>query len=248
MRIARVQIDGYDTDYIAYDNGIIINERTNEVVPYQYLKHSVTGYESCDGRHAAGFPWVELWFRREPHKIYVKELIAELFIPNPNGYDYVAYLNRHDVLDCSVSNLYWTKKKRHNNFMMITDEQAHEACRLLEEGKLSYREIAAEIGCDVSIISRIMNLGTYEEIARQYNLNRRKVDLYYMDCEWTMELRDKIDACIERGMKTQEICDELGVQNTYRMNEKIRLRRRMHKGRMARKAMREAAAKENNIN
>ena len=56
--------------------------------------------------------------------VFVKEIIARCFIPNPNGYKKVGYKKEYDVVDNSVNNLYWIPEhKEHEEHKEIINEE-----------------------------------------------------------------------------------------------------------------------------
>ncbi|RTL05382.1 hypothetical protein EKK58_08270 [Candidatus Dependentiae bacterium] len=45
-------------------------------------------------------------YQSKPHRQYVHRLVAEKFIPNPNGYEHVMFKDGN-VKNCSADNLEW---------------------------------------------------------------------------------------------------------------------------------------------
>ena len=75
MERKRIIIDGCETDYVAYDNGTIFDERSRCFVAVLY--------SSPGNNRAYSVPRVELWFRGNQNLYVLKDLIASLFIENP---------------------------------------------------------------------------------------------------------------------------------------------------------------------
>lgn len=50
--------------------------------------------------------YVWLWKDNTPSKYYVKMLVAEAFVPNPNNYTNVGFIDK-DNTNCRADNLYW---------------------------------------------------------------------------------------------------------------------------------------------
>lgn len=50
--------------------------------------------------------YVWLWKDNVPTKFYMKFLVAQAFVPNPNNYVNIGYLD-NDKTNCAACNLYW---------------------------------------------------------------------------------------------------------------------------------------------
>lgn len=100
MERKRIIIDGCETDYVAYDNGTIFDERSRCFVEVLY--------SSPGNNRAYSVPRVELWFRGNQNLYVLKDLIASLFIENPypDHKPNVGYIS-DDISDNSVNNLFY---------------------------------------------------------------------------------------------------------------------------------------------
>ncbi len=63
--------------------------------------------------HKSGHHFVDLCVNNEKKHIQVYFLVAEAFIPNPNGYDVVHHID-HNPSNNRVENLVWMSKNEHN--------------------------------------------------------------------------------------------------------------------------------------
>jgi hypothetical protein len=74
---------------------------------------------------------------REPRKgLYVHNLVASTFLPNPNNWKYVGHKDKN-LLNNHVDNLYWREKKNENRSPMqrLTPEQALDIYSLTQNRK-----------------------------------------------------------------------------------------------------------------
>lgn len=100
MERKRISINDHETDYVAYDNGTIFDERSRCFVDILF--------KSLDNGRAYSVPRVELWYRGEKFLYVLKDLIASLFLENPYP-DYkpnIGYVSE-DISDNSVNNIFY---------------------------------------------------------------------------------------------------------------------------------------------
>lgn len=197
MQSKRIIIDGCETDYVAYETGQILYERTREFVEPEY-------YKSRD-------PEVTLWFRREPHVFVLKNLIADCFLPNPYNLPFVDYLT-NDVTDNSIYNIIRsgnTNRARAN----YSPEQIHRVCQLIVEDKLPVNKIASETGVDRHVIKRIKFYNGWPHIAKQYGIVCEK-----QDTVWSPDIRKKLKELYYNDMtlNSRDVAKILGVPVTRR--------------------------------
>lgn len=116
------------------------------------------------GTHRAGHKHVQLSLNGFSHKRYVHRLVAEAFIPNPEGKPDVAH-NNGVPWDNRVENLRWATelensrdRERHGTlFLSITPEMVKEIDRLCAVGDMSQRAIAKAVGVSQASVSRLYN-------------------------------------------------------------------------------------------
>lgn len=90
MKSSRILIDGIETNYIAYDNGTVFDERLRAFVQPIYRKSK--------------WPFIKVWFQKEERELVLKDVIADAFIPDPYERSIVGYLSP-DISNNSVFNL-----------------------------------------------------------------------------------------------------------------------------------------------
>lgn len=106
----------------------------------------------------------------DKQRFRVNTIIAQLFVPNPQNYDYVEHING-DPHDLRMDNLKWvlTPMRRsasgldHYNTTM-TKEKVLLVKKLLAEGKLRQWEIAQQVGCSPSRVTYIKQGVSYSDI------------------------------------------------------------------------------------
>ena len=94
------EIKGTDGLYLISDTGKVFSVRTNKVLK--------TGYR-------VGYEHVELNINGKAKKHYVHRLVAEAFIPNPNGYDVVNHKDENPANN-RADNLEWCTQKYNVNY------------------------------------------------------------------------------------------------------------------------------------
>ena len=106
----------------------------------------------------------------DKQRFRVNTIIAQLFVPNPQNYDYVEHING-DPHDLRMDNLKWvlTPMRKsasglnHYNTTM-TKEKVLLVKKLLAEGKLRQWEIAQQVGCSPSRVTYIKQGVSYSDI------------------------------------------------------------------------------------
>lgn len=97
-------VSGYDGEYEVSDDGRVLS-RKNGHLHEMALKHNrFTGYE-----------YVILFRKGKSRTRSVHRLVAEAFIPNPNGYPEVNHINEVKT-DNRVSNLEWCDSAYNSNY------------------------------------------------------------------------------------------------------------------------------------
>lgn len=94
------EIDGTNGLYLISDTGKVFSVRTNKVLK--------TGFR-------VGYEHVELNIDGVAEKHYIHRLVAQAFIPNPNGYDIVNHKDENPANN-NVENLEWCTQKYNVNY------------------------------------------------------------------------------------------------------------------------------------
>ena len=156
----------------------------------------------------------------------VHRLVAEAFIPNPKNKPTVNHINGiHD--DNNITNLEWatySEQSAHairtnlippapcgvdNPSSKFSENQINMVCRLLEERKLSQREIHRITGVSVDVINRIKKKKSWVHISKNYNIIDDDVFIHYSD-----DVRNKTINLIKEGYCASKIIDILGLPKT----------------------------------
>jgi hypothetical protein len=106
MRISHIK--GYETKYQITENGDILStdHRTGKI---RRRKTFISTH---------GYKFVSLWRGKKIQNLSIHRLLAEHFIPNPNNYKFVRFLDG-DKANIALDNLCWSKLR------IFTDQNNH---------------------------------------------------------------------------------------------------------------------------
>lgn len=96
-------------------------------------------------------------------KLRLRRLIAEAFVPNPNGYPYVG-VKDGNYLNCKADNLFWYSIAKSQNAPISIRTLCDRISMLCGERGLSVAEACTEIGYSRSAVSNWLNKGSYPRI------------------------------------------------------------------------------------
>ena len=184
FRLARIIINNMKTHYFIRSDGLLFTDRFTSKGKLIQRKVNLNNSENK----------YVLYHMSVNNASYTKSahrLVAEAFIPN--------YYNKPEVnhkdgnkLNNDISNLEWFTSKENmehaveNNLYVtlygedrpntkITEKQAHDICKLLEDNKLSIKEIAETIGCTRYIIENIKAGLSWINVSCNYNISNHTV-------------------------------------------------------------------------
>ena len=205
-------IDGKHTNYMISDAGRVYNKRHN-----RYLKSQVDIF---------GYVVVDLSFGNRHKKFKVHRLVAEAFISNPENKPTVNHKDT-DKTNNDVTNLEWAthqEQKDHARLFGLvkgahlgedhhnckyTDDKIHYICKLLEEGKLRYKEISLLTCVRVGTIKDIKQRRYRTDISDNYNFTNDRYSTY------SEEFKNSIKDVIRKGItKPKDIIHELDLEYT----------------------------------
>lgn len=225
MRCRRIIIENCETDYLIYDNGTVWNERTNRTIDPVYIDDRICKNDANYHANHHRYLHVVLWFRQTRYAFRLDRLVASYFVPNPNGFQYVAHLDG-DETNNNASNLTWLNKSTVSriSLRMLNPEIIHEACRQIVAGK-RVCEIVKSTGLNRHVIKRLKYYNTFPEISEQYGLHYERES--NKDTVWNPEIRQKvIDIIKESDPPSKEIAAILGVPATSLFLDKVRALRK----------------------
>ena len=140
--MARVKIKGIPgyEDYCVLSNGQVWSLRSEK-----FLKphHNTHGYAS-----------VELWSKGKRKRMLIHRLVAQAFIPNPNGYPQINHMDENKSNN-DVSNLEWCTAKYNMNY----GEGAKNRHKYIDYSRPVFRENAIKNGKKRSIPVQMLKDG-----------------------------------------------------------------------------------------
>lgn len=176
---------------------------------------SVNLKDPCDGR----------WKKRKVHR-----LVAETYIDNPENKKEVNHKdgNKENNL---LENLEWVTSKENKDHAwanglytaigenhvdsILTDEQVHKICQLMEEGARNI-DISKTFGVHKDTISHIRIGNNWKHITQNYNVSKKRIQ------RKSPEFVIKIAELLEIGWSDKQISSHLNVK----VQEVARIRKR----------------------
>lgn len=154
----------------------------------------------------------------------VHRLLALAFIPNPENKPQVNHKNGIKT-DNRIENLEWATESENvkhafdhglisarrgedSNFSSITEDVAHEICKLLEERKLRDSEIIDKLGVTRSVISHIKGGSRWSHVSKHYDLPEPRKNSRQLPEQQVIDICGLLNA----GYKPKEISEELGLK------------------------------------
>lgn len=151
-------------DFVINMNGEIKNIKTNHV--YKIYIHKINGYAIVS---------LPMGKRGKSKVIRLHKALAETFIPNPQGYKIVHHKDENRA-NYSLNNLEWTTQKKNVHYHLYELSKETELFNnrkltkkditfiLNNKGKISYNNLAKMFNVSKTVISRVMNKQTYNDI------------------------------------------------------------------------------------
>lgn len=154
----------------------------------------------------------------------VHRLLALAFIPNPENKPQVNHKNGIKT-DNRIENLEWATESENvkhafdhglvsarrgedSNFSSITEEIAHEVCKLLEDRKLKDWEIMERLGVTRSVVSHMKGGSRWTHVSKNYDIPEPRSNSRQLPKEQVIDICGLLNA----GHKPKEISDELGFK------------------------------------
>ena len=218
-----IYLDGIESCYSISNNGQVLNRDTNELrVP----SNTPNGYLR-----------IILYMHGKSYAFSIHQLVAQYFVPNLDPINNI-YIDHKD--GNKHNNWYWnlewvtpkentqraialglTDPKSRNQpkgsksgVSIYTEEDAHNACKLLEQG-LSNKEIADKLNVSTEFVRSIKRGRAWVDIRKQYNVTDPEKRSYYSD-----ELRDNIRILIACDRSDLEIARALGLPDPDKYGKK----------------------------
>ncbi len=131
-----------------------------------------------------GYRVVNLFKDGKYYHCRIARLVAEAFLPNPDNLPVVNHID-HVVTNDSVDNLEWCTVRdnaiasqvlfpeRWRGRAEISEEDAHEICRMIEEGRRN-KEIHEITGFSVDLIKHIRAGKTWKCVSKNYTMTKSR--------------------------------------------------------------------------
>lgn len=186
-------INGIKTDYIISSYGYVMNMNKNVHAEPKILEPWV------HKDHA----YISLSVNGKRYKYQLHRLLAIYFIPNPENKPIVHHIDKNPVNN-KLYNLMWVTEKEHKfyhedemklnrpdpsygsdcNLSVYNDEQIKSVCKLLEENKLTIKEINNITNVGKDTIRKILDKKQWMIISKDFNIDNytlRKSTVKYAD-------------------------------------------------------------------
>ena len=152
-------IKGYEGLYQVSNEGRVRScdrdvERTSSSGK-KYVAHIKSKIKKPNG-HQKGYEPFSLWKDNTHKEFLIHRLVAETFIPNPNGYDVVHHIDEN-THNNNVENLMWMDGKEHNNMHHNKGVGQYTVDDKLVAMYSSIAEAARQTSFDSACISRCCN-------------------------------------------------------------------------------------------
>lgn len=227
-----IYLDGIQSDYSINNYGQIINNETKE---YRIPSLANNGYYH-----------ITLYRHGKAYTLLIHRLVATYFVKNdnPSLNTYVDHKDGNKQNNC-YTNLEWVTPKENtkraiemgltdprnrnqvkgskSGVSKHTEEEAHAACKLLEQG-LSNKQVSNKLNIDTEFV-RSLKRGVWKHITSQYNIPKPEVRRYYSD-----DFRNNIRNMILLGKSDKEIAILSGLPDpdTYGSRYVNKIRSRMN--------------------
>ena len=162
---------------------------------------------------------------KRQYQYYVHVLVATVFIPNPDNKPEVNHVDGNKKNN-SINNLEWVTKSenvlhafkiglkkskigKESHLCMTSEEKINDACKYMEEGLLTLKEISIVTGLSFGMIYLISQHKSWMNISSKYN-----IDNYYHDRESYSEpqYRMVFNMLHDNKLSLYEISDLSGVK------------------------------------
>jgi len=176
-----------------------IKKNPNYLVDEQGFVYNLKGDLKFTRPNRDGYNTVNLWNNNKPTCYAVHRLVAEAFIPNPDNKPCVNHKdcnkmnNRVDNLEwCTYSenlrhaidnDLITYHKGENVSTSKITDEQAHEVCRMMQEGYRN-KEIVNKLKISNDTVKNIRGRRCWNHISDSYDFTQSKQGLSEESVRW----------------------------------------------------------------
>lgn len=194
------------------------------------IKNSNTLKLRSPSKSLNGYLRIILYTKNKKCAVSIHRLVAMAFLSNddPSRKIYIDHINGDKTCNW-VGNLEWVTPQENtlraiklgltdphyrnqvsgskSGVSKYTEEQAHAACKLLEQG-LSNKEISDQLNISTEFV-RSLKRGVWKHITYQYNIPQPEKRQYYSD-----DFRNKIKKLIDDGLSDKEIAYMMGLPDT----------------------------------
>ena len=211
---------GINTPYLVSKNGDVFSEISGKFLkPFKNKK---------------GYLYIDIHMRKYRIRKSIHSLVAETYIPNLENKETINHKDGNKENN-SVGNLEWMTQSDNNlhsirnklripisgskvHFAKYSENQVHQACRMIEENKFSLSEIEKTTGIPAKTLGEIRNKKIWKNISILYKFPEKFItSSKYFDYPTNV----KIHEMLKSNKDINAIIDDLGLDKTSNIKKVI---------------------------
>lgn len=223
LNISQIYFNGLCSKYFIRSDGSVLTSNTCDEGQLKFRKVCELSSRNKSGK---GYLCVHLSVNNKSWTLLVHRLVAMAFIPNPDNKPEVNHIDG-DKWNNKVDNLEWNTSSENmahahkmglhivlrgeekGKLCKINTKKATRICQLLEENKMSIREIANDVKCTKNIVHNILLREAWTHISKNFN-----IDNFSVNERNKLTLKDAKKICekLSSGLYSiRDISNEMGI-------------------------------------